>query len=95
MGWGGYTQLGPALQPTNQPTDQPNNHLIIEPLQIFLLDPLDFLKSGDRQFVLLLQFESLVTISSNCQIIFQPSYQYGLLSASSPVVQITNLSCEK
>ena len=31
MGWGGYTQLGPALQ-TNK---QPNNHSIIVPLQIF------------------------------------------------------------
>ena len=31
-------------------TNQTNNHPIIEPLQIFLLDLLDFLKSGDRQF---------------------------------------------
>ena len=30
-------------------TEQTTNYPIIEPLQIFLLDLLDFLKSGDRQ----------------------------------------------
>ena len=36
---------------TKQPTDRPNNYPIIVPLQIFLFDLLDLLKSGDWQFV--------------------------------------------
>ena len=42
MGWGGYNQCA---------NKQPNNHPIIVPLQISLLNLLDFLKSGDWQLV--------------------------------------------
>ena len=33
-----------------QPTNRPNNYPIIVTLQIFFVDQLDFLKSGDRQY---------------------------------------------
>ena len=50
------------MQPTEQPTEQLPD---LVPLQIFLLDLLDFLKSGDRQLLLKLIFLSHCCVNYN------------------------------